>query len=248
MNQTGNTILITGGGSGIGLALTRLLYEAGNRIIICGRRKSVLEEAKKAMPELHIYECDLADPAQRVRLTEQVTAAHPKLNVLINNAGKQEFLHLPAAAAEEKSWATYQEEIAINLEAPVHITMLLLSHLTRQTNPAILNVTSGLAFVPYAAVPLYSATKAAFHSFTLSLRHQLTGSGVEVIEIIPPAVDTDLGGAGKHTYGVPADQFARSVLERIMAGEKEVGYGGSEEMRMFGKTEITERFGLLNGR
>lgn len=243
MNLASNTILITGGATGIGLALATRLLQAGSTVIVCGRRADKLREAQAQHPGLHTRPCDLARAADRVALAAWVQAEFPPLNVLVNNAGIQNRFQLSEDATD---WETRQQEIAINFEAPVHLSTLLLPHLRRQANAAIVNVSSGLAFAPAAFAPIYSATKAALHSFTLSLRHQLAGTGVRVLEIVPPAVNTDLGGAGLHTWGVPLDAFADSVLARLAAGEEEVGYGTSEESRLASRTELDARFKLIN--
>ncbi len=221
MNLAGNTILITGGATGIGWTLTERFLEAGNEVVICGRREDRLLEAQKKYPQLHIRVCDVADERERVALFEWATAKFPELNVLVNNAGIQRRVNL----AESEDWAATRSEIAINLEAPVHLSRLFIPHLSRQKSAAILNVTSGLSFAPLANVPVYCATKAALHSFTMSLRHQLRETAIEVIEIIPPAVDTDLGGVGLHTFGVNAQEFADAVFEGLKGGEQEIAYG-----------------------
>ena len=130
------------------------------------------------------------------------------------------------------------------MEAPIHLALLLTPHLRQQARPAIVNVTSGLSFAPAAFAPIYCATKAALHSFTLSLRHQLAPIGIAVLEIVPPAVNTDLGGPGLHTFGVPVDDFADSVMARLAAGEQEVGYGTSEQARRLRlpRRKLDERF------
>ncbi len=246
MKMTDNTVLITGGGSGIGLEIAKYFYKKENQVIICGRRLDILQEAKKMMPNLHIMICNLGDDKAREQFVAELLLKFPQLNVLVNNAGIQRFRDLTEDRIEKGNWSDFQDEIHINLEAPIHLATLLMEHLEKQPDASIINVTSGLAFVPYADVPLYSATKAGIHSFTLSLRHQLQKTSISVLEIIPPAVNTDLGGKGLHTYGVDVKEFTESVLERLADGEEEVGYGGSEEMRLFAHREITERFRMLN--
>jgi uncharacterized oxidoreductase len=164
------------------------------------------------------------------------------LNVLVNNAGIQRRVQL--AASED--WEQTRSEIAINFEAPIHLSRLFIPHLLTRKRPAIINVTSGLSFVPLANVPVYSATKAAFHSFTLSLRHQLSETPVQVIEIAPPAVDTDLGGVGLHTFGAPLDEFADAVFRRLATGELEIAYGSAEKASRASREELDEIFEALN--
>ncbi|GAB3823752.1 SDR family oxidoreductase [Hymenobacter jeollabukensis] len=244
MNLTDNTILITGGASGIGLALAQRFVRAGSTVIVCGRRADKLREAQQQVPGLQVRACDLASPAERVALRDWVTAQFPQLNVLINNAGVQRRLQV----ADPEDWATRQQEIAINFEAPVHLSELFIPHLRQQDYAAIVNVTSGLAFTPPTFAPIYGATKAALHSFTIALRHQLRDTRIEVLEIVPPAVNTDLGGTGLHNFGVPVDEFADSVLARLAAGELEVGFGTSEERRLASRSELDAATEAMNAR
>jgi uncharacterized oxidoreductase len=247
MNLSHNTILLTGGATGIGLALAQRFARAGSQVIICGRRADKLREARQQVPGLHFYECDLAQATDRAELARRVVTDFPALNVLLNNAGIQNRFQLADLPADLAAWETQRQEIAINLEAPIHLATLLLPHLRQQREPAIINVSSGLAFAPMAAAPIYSATKAALHSFTLSLRRQLAGTGVRVLEIVPPAVNTDLGGPGLHTWAVPVDNFADSIVARLAAGEEEVGYGTSEASRLASRAELDARFRQMNG-
>ncbi|OUJ71934.1 SDR family oxidoreductase [Hymenobacter crusticola] len=245
MNLAGNTVLITGGGSGIGWAIAERFLKAGSNVVICGRRVEKLQEAQQQYPQLRTRACDLADEADRVALFEWVKSEVPQLNVLVNNAGIQRRLHL-ANDEQAQDWSGHRQEIATNLDAPIHLATLFIPLLREQQHPAIINVSSGLAFTPAAFAPVYSATKAALHSFTLSLRHQLALTGIQVIEIIPPAVNTDLGGAGLHTQGVPLNEFTDSVMQRVAAGELEVGYGTSEERRNASRQELDAFFKKMN--
>lgn len=242
-----NTVLITGGGSGIGLALAERFLTAGSNVIICGRRARKLEEARSQHPALHTRVCDLADPAARVALVEWITREFPSVNVLINNAGIQR-RDFNVAQPKPESWDRTHEELAINMEAPIHLTELFTPHLQKQPQPAIINVTSGLAFVPIAAMPLYCATKAALRSFTLSLRHQLAPVGIKVIEIIPPAVNTDLGGPGLHTFGAPLNEFADNVVARLGQGELEIAYGFAQQSSQASRAELDQMFERMNQR
>jgi uncharacterized oxidoreductase len=244
LKLSSNTILITGGGSGIGLALAERLLAAGNDVIICGRRAEVLEQASQRNPGLHTRQCDLASADSRAGLIEWAVAEFPSLNVLVNNAGIQQRQGLDLLA----DWPLAQQEIAINLEAPIHLTGLLMPHLAARSNAAIVNVTSGLAFAPLAGVPIYCATKAALHSFTLSLRHAAAASGIEVIEVIPPAVDTDLGGPGLHTFGVPLDEFADAVMAGLDAGATEIAYGSARQSSQASRDELDAMFQRMNNR
>jgi len=187
MKLTNNTILITGGGSGIGRGLAEALHALGNKVIIAGRRQKTLEETTDANPGMASVILDLDDPAAIQSFVEEVIELHPMLNVLINNAGIMRPENLKAPNVKDA-----EDIITTNLLGPIRLTGALVPHLQKQANAAIINVSSGLAFVPFPATPTYSATKAALHSYTVSLRVHLQGTPVEVIEIIPPAVATEL--------------------------------------------------------
>jgi uncharacterized oxidoreductase len=242
MRLSSNTVLITGGASGIGLGLARRFLEAGSEVIVCGRREEKLREAKTALPALHTRVSDVAEPEGRRELFAWAVREFPSLNVLVNNAGIQ----LRSSLTDPAEWERSREELAINLEAPIHLAMLFVPHLRAREAAAIVNVTSGLAFAPMARVPVYCATKAALHSFTVSLRHQLAGTSVSVVEIVPPAVDTDLGGPGLHTFGVPVGEFLDAVFPRIAAGEQEVAYGFADQTRRASRAELDATTARLN--
>jgi uncharacterized oxidoreductase len=187
MKLTDNTILITGGGSGIGRGLAEALHALGNQIIISGRREHTLDEVTEANPGMASVTLDVDDPDAIRSFAEEMIELHPTLNVLMNNAGIMRPENLKAQQV-----ADAEAIIATNFLGPIRLTAALLPHLQKQLRSAIINVSSGLAFVPFPVTPTYSATKAALHSYTQSLRVQLQGTSVEVIEIIPPAVATDL--------------------------------------------------------
>lgn len=243
MKLSGNTILITGGSAGIGLALAQRLHISGSKIIICGRRTEKLREAESQLPGVVTRVCDVAKVSDRGALFKWVAEHYPETNVLINNAGIQRRVNF---LNNEEEWSRHSEEIAINLEAPIHLSALFIPHLLKQKSPYIVNVSSGLAFIPGAFAPVYSASKAALHSFTMSLRHQLSQTPVKVVEVIPPAVQTDLGGPGLHTFGVPLDEFADSVIKNLESGAEEFGYGTSETGRKASRQEIDAGFTRMN--
>jgi len=242
MDLGANTVLVTGGATGIGLALATRFLAAGSTVIVCGRRDSALRHAREGAPGLHTRVADLRHPEARVSLRNWLLEAFPSFNVLVNNAGIQRRVSL----REEEPWDVTHEELAVNLEAPIHLSGLLLPHLMRQPRAAILNITSGLSFAPLAAAPIYCATKAALHSFTLSLRHQLRQTSVEVIEVVPPAVNTDLGGPGLHTFGVDVNELADSTVARIASGELEIGFGPSEATRRASREQLDAMFMRMN--
>lgn len=242
MKLTGNTILLTGGASGIGLAMAKRFLERGNEVIICGRRADRLAEAQMEFPGLHVRVADVSTANGRAALAVWAGNHFPGLNVLVNNAGIQRSIDL----TKGEEWDATRSEIAINLEAPIHLSQILLPQLRAHAGPAIINVTSGLSFVPLANVPVYCATKAALHSFTLSLRHQLRGTPVEVIEVIPPAVDTDLQAPGLHTFGVNVDLFADAVFEGLETGEAEIAYGTADLSSRASREQLDTIFERLN--
>jgi uncharacterized oxidoreductase len=242
VNLNGHTVLVTGGASGIGLAIASRFHAAGSRVIVCGRREKALRAAADAHPGVATFQCDLAREDSRESFAEWLLDEHPTLDVLVNNAGIQRRFRL----AEPEPWADTREELAINLDAPIHLTLLLLPTL-RERKGTIVNVTSGLSLVPMAIAPVYCATKAALRSFTLSLRHQLRDDSVRVVEILPPAVNTDLGGPGLHTFGAPLDHFADAVMARLANGETEIAYGPSEINVRKAHEAFDDAFERMNG-
>jgi len=217
MNLSNNKILITGGASGIGLGLTERFFRENNTVIICGRNETALTEVSKKFPGVISKVCDVANEAERIDLFNWVAANHPDLNVLVNNAGIQNWMTILDDDFYEKT----NNEIAINMIAPIHLTKLFLNLKSLKT---IINVTSGFAFVPFSKVPVYCATKAFMHSFTLSLRYQLKSANFEVIEIIPPALNTDLGGKGIHDQHPPVSEFIESIFKQLKEGKIELTF------------------------
>ena len=240
MQMTGNTILITGGGTGIGLAFAKRFVSRGNHVIICGRRAEPLAAAKSETPALETIQCDVSTEANRVALAEEVVAKFPALNVVINNAG---IGNRHAPVPQPQDWASHRQELAINLEAPMHLSFLLAPHLAESPFGAIVNVSSGLGIVPMAALSTYCLSKAALHSFTLTLRYQLKTTSLDVVEIIPPSVNTR---PPLTQAGVDADVFADSIFERLERGEHEIGYGTSETRRLASRAELDAYFEQLN--
>jgi len=243
MKLNGRCVLITGGASGLGLALARRFWAAGNKVIICGRREERLAAAELELPGLVPIRCDLSLESERIRLFKTVTSRHPEFDVLVNNAGIQ---NRPPPLLEQQDWLAYEREISTNLGSPVHLSLLFLEHLRRLPAAAIVNVTSGLAFSPLAFMPMYCATKAALHSFTLSLRHQLKETSVAVIEIIPPKVQTDLGGVGLHDDGVALEDFVDHAWRELGTGAIEFGFGSSERNRRASRDALDQLFVSLN--
>lgn len=239
MNLSNNKILITGGASGIGLGLTERFIQENNTVIICGRRESVLNEVKAKFPSVITKVCDLSLEEERIELYKWISENHPDLNVLINNAGIQKWVSVTDAGFYESMKA----EISTNIEAPLHLTSLFIELKSLQT---VMNVTSGLAFSPFAKVPVYSATKAFFRSFTISLRHLLKAKNIEVIEIIPPALNTDLGGVGLHDAHPSVSSFIESIFEQLKEGRTELTFGTSETRLNASVPELKASFEALH--
>ncbi|MCE3198205.1 SDR family oxidoreductase [Paenibacillus sonchi] len=239
MKLSGNTMLITGGSAGIGLAFAERFVQAGNQVIVCGRREDTLRNAQEQLPGLITRVCDLNVESERVALFDWVTANYPEVNVLVNNAGTQQRFNVLKVDAKH-NWSYFNQEINTNLDAPFHLSLLFAPFFAEKEKAAIINVTSGLAFTPFAIAPIYSATKAALHSFTMSLRHQLSETSVEVIEVAPPAVNTELGGAGLHTHGEPLDAFADGIFKGLEEGKQEIGYGTSVDRLRMSRDEVDE--------
>ncbi len=210
MKITGNTILITGGGSGIGRGLAEAFHALGNRVIIAGRRQQALDATTAANPGMTSLSLNVQDAASIRSFAAQVATQFPALNVLINNAGIMRRETIPAQTAD---LADAEAIVATNLLGPIRLTAALLPLLQKQPYSAIMNVSSGLAFVPLAPTPTYCATKAALHSYTQSLRYQLRGSAVEVLELIPPYVATDLLDGASDPRAMPLDKFIAQVMD-----------------------------------
>lgn len=208
MKANGNVILMTGGGSGIGQALAHRLHDAGNTVIVSGRRLDALETACQGRDNMHAIALDVDDAASLTGFAERLLAAHPGLNILVNNAGIMRFEDIAAPRDLTDAAAT----IETNLLGPIRLIDALIDHLVATPDAAIVNLTSGLAFIPLTAAPTYSATKAAIHSYTVSLREVLKDR-VEVIEIAPPGVQTTLtpGQESRPAY-MPLDEFADEVM------------------------------------
>lgn len=239
MNITGNKMLITGGATGIGFGLTQRFIREGNTVIICGRREAVLQEAADKLPGLITKVCDLAIDTERTELYNWIATNHSDTNVLVNNAGIQQWMNI----TDEDFFLRARQEITTNIEAPIHLTSLFINLPALTT---IINVTSGLSFVPLTKAPVYSATKAFFHSFTRSAQHLLKGRNIEVIEMIPPALNTDLGGKGLHDTAPPVSDFIESVFNQMKEGKTELTFGFSEVMAKAGPDDLNNAFSRLN--
>jgi len=229
MKLTGRTILITGGSAGIGLAFAIKFLELGNEVIVTGRRQAVLDQVKATHPKLHTIQSDAADTAQIAALAARVKSDFPKLDVLMNNAGIMLYKNLRAQAAD---LAGLMAEMNINVGGVI-ITTSAFIDILRANKGTVINTSSALAFVPLPSAPIYSATKAAIHSYTQSLRFQLEETGVEVIELMPPVVKTDLAAelaeGGDVTVITTADLVKQSFAA-LKAGAVEIRPGQAKQL------------------
>lgn len=239
MKLQNNKILITGGASGIGLGLTERFIQENNTVIICGRRADVLKEVEDTFPSVITKVCNLSLESERITLYEWIAKEHPDLNVLVNNAGIQNWMEV----SDNDFYAKASHEINTNVLAPIHLISLFINLPSLAT---IINVTSGLAFVPLTKVPVYCATKAFFHSFTLSLRHTLKAKAIEVIEMIPPALNTDLGGKGLHDEYPPVSAFIEAIFQQLEEGKTELTFGFSEMLSKANPEVINATFNRMN--
>jgi uncharacterized oxidoreductase len=249
MKTSGNTILITGGATGIGLALAKAFVKAGNEVIICGRREHKLLDAQKKLPGITIIECDVSQETERQKLYEWTITNFKSTNILVNNAGIQREVNFRDGARSLSDNA----EIAINLIAPIHLSALLIPHLMNQPEAAIINISSGLAFVPLAVVPVYCATKAALHSLSLSLRHQLKDSSVKVFEVLPPTVESELHDYAKSERrrfikGISPDIVAEATLAGLTKDQFEIAVGGAKRLRLMSRLAPSSIFNKMNAR
>ncbi|MDH7637104.1 SDR family oxidoreductase [Sphingomonas oryzagri] len=208
MKSQGNTILITGGGSGIGEALAHRFHDAGNTVIVAGRRQDALDKAIAGRANMHALTLDVESAEGVADFAKRLLAAHPALNVVVNNAGIMRFEDV----TKSRDLTDADAMITTNLLGPIRIVDALIDHLVAQEDAAIVNVTSGLAFVPLIATPTYNATKAAIHSYTVAMREALKGK-VEVTELAPPAVQTGLTPGQESRPGYqPLDEFTDEVM------------------------------------
>jgi len=250
MRLSGNTVLITGGASGIGFALAEAFLEVGSTVLICGRRAKRLDEVHKIHPEIHTRICDVSEEEDRKELADWVAANFPSLNILVNNAGIQRDIDFTHGIDD---FMAGENEIRINLEASIILSGLFIPHLANNTDATIINVSSGLGFVPAARMPVYSATKAGMHAFSMALRHQLSGMGIQVFEIVPPPVDTELNPAGRAARGnykpdLSPKTFVSAVMKGLENNVFEIGYGMTEGFIHASRADLDNSFNQMNSR
>jgi len=230
----GNTVFITGGATGIGFALAGKFVNAGSDVVVCGRRKSKLGAAKRKLPALHVRQCDISIESERRSLLRWITGRFPYLNILVNNAGIQRQMDFTSPTVT-RLLSSKDDEVTINLAAQIRLCALFTPILLKRKKAAIVNISSGLAFVPIATMPVYCATKAAIHSFTISLRHQLRNTSVRVFEAVPPTTDTELdrsfAGEQEQAYrGISPQEVAARVMEGMKADKEEIIVGEAQRL------------------
>ena len=246
MKTNGNTILITGGATGIGFALAEVFIKAGNKVLICGIRKAKLEKAKEKLPGINVRQCNLSNMEERQSFCSWVRDNFKDLNILVNNAGVQRAINLRKGTVELFEG---EDEIQVNFAAPIHLSAFFTPLLSKKTEAAIINVSSGLGFIPIVAMPVYCATKAGIHMFTVSLREQLKGTPVKVFEVVPSAVDTELGRGttGESEYrGIPPSEVAEETIKALENNKYEVVIGEAKGLLEGLRKDFKKAFQELN--
>jgi uncharacterized oxidoreductase len=232
MDISNRTILITGGTGGIGLGLASALLQEKNQVIICGRDQKKLAAVKEKYPGITAICCDVGDAGQRKELAKEVLSRFPDLDILINNAGIQKNVDLKKGYDELKAG---EDEVAVNFIAVAEMTSLFIGHLLKKPTAAVINVSSTLAFMPQLVKPIYCATKAAVHTYTLVLREQLKDTPVKVIEIVPPMVDTGLNSAGRaaqpgKSRGISVSEYIPSIISGLKNDSDIIFYGNGAKI------------------
>lgn len=225
MKLQNNTVLITGGSSGIGLEFGKVLLQSGNKVIICGRSAEKLAEAKRQHPAFITYVCDLSESSQCLDLARKIAENHSGLNVLVNNAA---IVHKTSFSDDPQSLEKLAAELQTNLIAPIRLIHVLIPLLEKNRNAAIINITTGLVYVPRALYPFYNATKAALHSFTQVLRLQLKGKQIQVTEVMFPAVDTPWHRGNPPKIAIPASKAVAEMIRGLKQEKPEIRVGGAK--------------------
>ena len=248
MNLSGNTVLITGGSSGIGYALAEAFLAASSQVIICARDQERLLDARAQHPSLHTWVCDISSEESRKNMVDWVADRFPGLNILVNNAGIQRDIDFTHGIDDFQNG---ENEIRTNLEAAIVLCGLVIPVLARNKRAAIVNVSSGLGFVPSARMPVYSASKAGLHAYSMAIRKQLSSIGIKVFEIVPPVVDTELNPLGRakrghFKAGLSAATFVESIMKQLEDDTFEIGYGMTEGFIHASRAELDQRFESMN--
>ena len=243
MQTNGKTVLISGGGSGIGLYIAKEFLKKGSQVIICGRSLERLEKAQAEHPELKIAQCDVADEAQIKALADKCENDFGGVDILVNNAG---IYNEGDAGTGNIDTAVHLKEIDVNFGGPIRMVSQFLPSLLKKPSAAIVNVTSSLAFIPYSAAPVYSATKAGMHSWTLSLRKQLGGSNVKVFELMPPLVDTEMVSEVEGIPKMAPDKLASAFMSGFERDKYEIAPGIGGALRAMRRLAPNFTFFMLN--
>jgi uncharacterized oxidoreductase len=222
--------------------------KAGNEVIICSRREGKLKEAKKKIPQLHIKVCDVSKEEDRKKMADWILSNFKGINILVNNAGIQRMVNFKTG---ENNRNPNEDEVDINLKAPIRLCEIFIPHLLQKKEAAIVNVSSGLGFIPISIMPVYCATKAAIHSFSISLRHQLKDTSVKVFEIIPPMVDTELDKGAREEReqgdrGIPPSEVATATIKALENDEYEKAVGMAEGLRVGARNNPEQIFKRMN--
>lgn len=243
MTLKGNTILITGGSSGLGMQMAKAFLERGNTVIICSRSKEKLQQANLALPELITYECDLANRAACEEMVAWLMRYHPALNMLINNAAivhREDFVQ--GISMIEKLY----QEVSTNFLAPVVLIKLLYPLLVRQSNAHIINITTGLVYIPHTVYPFYNSTKAALHAFTQVLRQQLKNSPVKVTEVLFPAVATPWHNGNPPSIAITPEEAVDEMTQKLEACKDEIKVGKVKLLYLLSRLAPAFAFRKLN--
>jgi uncharacterized oxidoreductase len=243
MKISNRTVLVTGGTSGIGLGIAEAFHRSKSIVIVCGRNREKLSMVKEKFPDITAIPCDVGDALQRKKLAIEVLRRFPDLDVLVNNAGIQRYIDLKKGYDELKSG---EDEIATNFVSTVELTALFIGHLMKRPSAAVINVSSGLGFMPMYNTPVYSATKAAIHTYSLVLRQQLKDTSVKVIEIVPPMVDTDLNKEGRDAAhlqfrGVSLSEYIPAVINGLENDADIIFHGDGEKIMAESRGESERR-------
>ncbi len=243
MSLSNNTIIITGGSSGIGLEMARQFTDRNNFVIACSTSLEKLQQAQEEIPDLIIYPCDISDPGQCENFVRWIKKQYPKANMLINNAA---IVHKAAFLEDDDMMSKAEKEIAVNFTAPMRLIQLLYPILIQNPKPKIINVTTGLVFVPRADYPVYNATKAALHSFTQVLREQLKTTSVKVIEVMFPAVDTPWHQGHPPKIAIPAQKAVGEMMARLESDATEIKIGGVKILSLLARIAPGFAFRKIN--
>ena len=243
MKLSNRTILVTGGTGGIGLGIAEAFYRGQSRVIICGRDKEKLATVAAKFPEMMVLPCDVGDARQRENLAEEVLNRFPDLDILVNNAGIQRYIDLKEGYDALKAG---EDEIAVNFVSTVELTALFISQLMKKPSAAVINVSSGLGFMPMVNTPIYSATKAAIHTYSLVLRQQLKDTSGRVVEIVPPMVDTGLNKEGRDRArlkfrGLSLSDYIPTIIEGLENDTDLIFHGDGSKVMSEARSESESR-------